>query len=242
MNSRLRKVAHRKAQLQNRVWCFPNRKNFENFRIIQNKTTSIRRKAAKDFLSDNCSKHCRNIPNYYKAIKSFMCRKGGSNVVPIQFMEGDTLVTKPVELATLYNDCCVNITRCIGQPTADTSYMSDAEFVGYSVVKYQDHSSIKHISDCMGKSEVPITFNFIEVSIDGVNKILNKVNPKKATGYDQIHSDKEVIQHFLLSSYVEGSQNPYLETQSGGISSNEISPMQHFFVIFVIICLHLIPC
>ncbi len=58
--------------------------------------------------------------------------------------------------------------------------MSDAEFVAYSVVNYQDHSSIKHISDRMGKSEVPITFNFI----DGVNKILNKVNPKKATGYD----------------------------------------------------------
>ncbi len=94
---------------------------------------------------------------------------------------------KPVEVATLYNDYCVNITRCIGQPTANTSHMSDAEFVAYSVVKYQDHFSIKCISDRMGKSEVPITFNFIEVSIDGVNKILNKVNPKKATVYDQIH-------------------------------------------------------
>ncbi len=112
--------------------------------------------------------------------------RGGSNAVAIQFMEGDTLVTKPVEVATWYNDYCVNITRCIGQPTADTSHMSDTEFVAYSVVKYQDHSSIKHISDRMGKSEVPITFNYIEVSIDGVNKILNKVNPKKATRYDQI--------------------------------------------------------
>ncbi len=112
--------------------------------------------------------------------------RGGSNAVPIQFMEGDTLVTKPVDVATLYNDYCVNITRCIDQPTADTSHISDAEFVAYSVVKYQDHSSIKRISDRMCKSAVPITFNFIEVSIDGVNKILNKVNPKKATGYDQI--------------------------------------------------------
>ncbi len=64
--------------------------------------------------------------------------------------------------------------------------MSDAEFVAYSFMKYQDHSSIKRISDRMGKSEVPITFNFIKVSIDGVNKILNKVNHKKAIGYDQI--------------------------------------------------------
>ncbi len=39
----------------------------------------------------------------------------------------------------------------------------------------------------MGKSEVPTTFNFKGVvSIDGVQTILNKVNPKKAIGYDQI--------------------------------------------------------
>ncbi len=38
----------------------------------------------------------------------------------------------------------------------------------------------------MGKSDVPTTFNFKEVSIDGVQKILNKENPKQATGYDQI--------------------------------------------------------
>ncbi len=42
MNCSLMKVAHRKAQLQNRVRRFPNRKNFENFRVIRNKTTSIR--------------------------------------------------------------------------------------------------------------------------------------------------------------------------------------------------------
>ncbi len=71
--------------------------------------------------------------------------RGGSNAVPIQFMEGDTLVTKPVEVTTLDNDYCVNITRCIGQPTPDTSHMSDAEFVAYSVVKYQDYSSVKHV-------------------------------------------------------------------------------------------------
>ncbi len=38
---------------------------------------------------------------------------GRGRVVPIQFMEGDTLVTKPVEVATLHNDYCVNITRGI---------------------------------------------------------------------------------------------------------------------------------
>ncbi len=60
--------------------------------------------------------------------------RDGSNAVPIQFMEGGTLVTKPVEVATLYNDYCVNITICIGQPTADTSHMSDTEFVAYRII------------------------------------------------------------------------------------------------------------
>ncbi len=41
MNSNLRKVAHRKAQFQNRVRRFPNHKNFENVCVIRYKTTSI---------------------------------------------------------------------------------------------------------------------------------------------------------------------------------------------------------
>ncbi len=63
-----------------------------------------------------------------------------------------------MDVATFYNDYCVNITTGIGQPTADTSDMSDTEFVAYNSLKY--HSTIKRIIDRMGKSEEPTTFNF----------------------------------------------------------------------------------
>ncbi len=108
------------------------------------------------------------------------------------------------------------VTRGIGQSTADTSHMPNAEFVAYSVVKYQDHSSIKRISDHMGKSEVPITFNFIEVS-----RVFNKVNPKNATGYDQLppHCLRDGAEHLagpicLIKLYISLASQLHTKLQN----------------------------
>ncbi len=66
----------------------------------------------------------------------------GSNAVRIQVMDCGKLVIKPVHVATLYNDYCVNITRCIGQPTVETIHMSDAKYIEIGVRKYHNHSRI----------------------------------------------------------------------------------------------------
>ncbi len=56
--------------------------------------------------------------------------KGGSNAVgSIQLMEDDRLVTKPIDVATVFNEYYVNVTSSIGPPTEDMSHMSDVEFV-----------------------------------------------------------------------------------------------------------------
>ncbi len=65
-----------------------------------------------------------------------------SNAVRIQVMEGGKLVIKPVDVATLYNDYSVNITKGISQPTFETIHMSDAKYTENGVTKYHDHSRI----------------------------------------------------------------------------------------------------
>ncbi len=64
--------------------------------------------------------------------------------------------------------------------------MSDVEFVQHSIHKYKNHSSIQHINKHITNFQHPKSFTFQEVSIDTVKKVLEKSNPKKATGYDQI--------------------------------------------------------
>ncbi len=103
LNSALRKAAHRKAQLENKKNCFPNNINFEKFRVQRNKTTSIRRKAIKDFYNENCNQNCRTEPNYYKAAKLFMGSKGGYNAVgSIQLMK--MAMTMTMTLKILYEE------------------------------------------------------------------------------------------------------------------------------------------
>ncbi len=178
MNSALRKVAHRKAQLQNKAFRFPNTINFEKYRVQRNKTTSIRRKAIKGFYGKNCNVNCRNNTNYYKAIKPFM-GKNAQNSDSIQLLKNDRLVTDPEQIANVFNDFQGNLTKHIGPLTEDKSDLSDLEFVQHSIDKYQNHSSVIRIREHLGQSNKIAPFSFTEVSIETVEQTLQHSNPKK---------------------------------------------------------------
>ncbi len=65
----------------------------------------------------------------------------GSNVQnsdSIQLLENDRLVTDPVQVANVFNDFQVNITKHIGPPTEDKSDLSDLKCVHHSIDKYQN--------------------------------------------------------------------------------------------------------
>ncbi len=114
-----------------------------------------------DFYNENCNQNCRTEPNYYKAAKLFLGGKGGSNAVgSIQLMEDDTLVIKPIDVATVFNEYYVNVTSSIGPPTEAMSHMSDVEFVQHSVHKYKNHSSIQHINKLITNSQHPNLLHF----------------------------------------------------------------------------------
>ena len=228
MNAALRKAAHRKAQLHNRNDMYPNRRNYEAYRVQRNKTANIRRNAIKDFFKEHCNKNCRNEPNFYKAIKPFMGGKGGTNSVSIQLMEGDRLVTKPTEVANVFNEFYVNITRNIGPPTDDTSHMSDEQFVTHSIDKYTDHSSILRIKHHVESSpENHLKYSLNEVSVDTVCKTLKKCDPKKATGYDQVpprilREGAEVIARPITYLYNESIRQSHFPSQH---KSAEVGPL-----------------
>ncbi len=171
MNSALRKAAHRKAQLQNKANRFPNTIHFEKYRVQRIKTTSIRRKAIKGFYGENCNVNCRNYTNYYKAIKPFM-GKNAQNSDSIQLLQNDRLVTDPVQVANVFNDFQVNITKHIASPTEDKTDLSDLEYVQYSIDKYQNLSSVICIRVHLEQSNKIASFSFTEVSIETVEKTL----------------------------------------------------------------------
>ncbi len=134
----------------------------------------------------------------------------------IQLLENDRLVTDPVQVANVFNDFQVNITKHIGPSTEDKSDFSDLEFVQHSIDKYQNHSSVIRISEHLEQSNKIAPFSFAEVSIEIVETTLQHSNPKKATGYDQIppHIRQEgakqlaVLITYLYSESIRQSKFP----------------------------------
>ncbi len=119
-----------------------------------------------------------------KAIKPFM-GKNAQYLDSMALLENDRLVTDPVQVATVFNDFQVNITKYIGPPTEDKSDLSDLEFVHHSIDKYQNYSSVKRIREHLEQSNKIAPFSFTKVSIETVETTLQHSNPKKATGYDK---------------------------------------------------------
>ncbi len=66
--------------------------------------------------------------------------KNAQNSDSIQLLGNDRLVTDPVQVANIFNDFQVYITKHFRPPTEDKSDFSDLEFVQYSIDKYQNHS------------------------------------------------------------------------------------------------------
>ncbi len=102
----------------------------------------------------------------------------------IQLLKGDTLVTKPIDVANVINEFFTNITSTIGEPVSEaTLELDDEEFILLIYDKYKDHPSVKYIAE---NHQLQSNFEFKEVSPDLVQSTLSKLNPAKATGYDKI--------------------------------------------------------
>ena len=85
-------------------------------------------------------------------------------------------------MSDIFNTFYVNVANDIGTPQSDTSHLSDIEFVHHSVDRYKNHDSILNIKqNCPG-----LKFDFVPVTEDEISAILRKIDPRKATGSDEI--------------------------------------------------------
>ncbi len=125
---------------------------------------------------------------FWDTVHLFFSDKGVKSSDNIQLLEGDTLLTKPTDIANVMIEFFTNITSTIGEPVSETTlYLDDEEFISLSYDKYKDHPSVNDITE---NHQLPSNFEFKEVSPDDVQSTLSKLNPANATGYDNIPPPK----------------------------------------------------
>ncbi len=90
----------------------------------------------------------------------------------IQLLEIDRLVNDQVQVANLFNNFQVNITKHTGPEI----YL---EFIHHSIDKYKNHSSVVCIREHLEQSNKIAPFNFTEVSMETVKNKLCSIQTLK---------------------------------------------------------------
>ena len=167
MNQGLRRTVYRKQMLYSQFTKCQSNKNWKKFRKQRNFVTKLKRKSMKTYFLERCSGGTKS-GDFWKTIKPFFSKKGSSGEQTIVLNEFDKIVNDQKEVANHFNNFFSTVAENIGKDT---------------VYDPSDHPSlieIKKQNDCTNK------FVFEKVTTDKVEKIINNINIKKATGADGI--------------------------------------------------------
>jgi hypothetical protein len=169
MNKELRGAIYRKQMLYSQYTKNRSNKNWEKFRK-QRRVTKIKRKSMKVYILERCSGGSKSC-EFWKTVKPFFLKKGNCGEQKIVLFENDKIVNNPNEVSNHFNIFFSTVADKIG---IDAVYDSS------------NHPSIKEILN---------NFEFNKVTIENVDKILNKINIKKAIGADGIPA--KIVNHVL---------------------------------------------
>lgn len=170
MNSELRKAIMHRNKLHNIYLKCKTSENWENYRKQRNLCVSIRRKNCRAYFYNHCKDGPAGGAQFWKAVKPFLSSKGGTQSGDIVLNENGSIVNKTSKIVEIFNDYYVNIASDLGA-NLDTQ-------------NFDDHPSIKSIKENSNSGLNNLTFS--ATNCDEVAIIIKKLNPKKATGYDQI--------------------------------------------------------
>jgi hypothetical protein len=179
MNSKLRKVIHRRNQLRNKYWKCKTEVNWEEYRKMRNLATKIRRQSEINFFKERSS--VKDSKEFWKCFKPFISSKSKDHAQTITLKEEGIIITEPLEICEVFNDYYKTMVDDIGKP--DNFVNPNVNSIIEAVEEYSKHTSVKIIESQNLQREA---FEFKQVSTKEVLYQLKKIDVKKTIGYDNI--------------------------------------------------------
>ena len=162
MNGELWKAINVRNMLKRKFYKYKNTENLIKYRNHRNLVTRLRKnKNMNNYLHNKCSNTTgRNGKEFWDVMKPIISNKC--------INKNDNLII----------DYFINMAKDIG-PEDSLKYDDD---IMSCLIQHEDHDSIVFIKEQMDSND--LVFNFHNVSTDTIKKHLQKLNCKKATGYD----------------------------------------------------------
>ena len=134
-------------------------------------------------MNEYFSKHCnsetfrKDPSNYWKAIKPYMTDKIKATNQNISLFHGNGIVNNPTEVCNIFNEYLITAASNIGNEDP----IRENESIDDILSCYKDDDTIKRITN---NSHHVSGFNFSSVTVKEVHKLLENMDKKKATGYN----------------------------------------------------------
>ena len=181
MNSELRKNIHHKAMLRNKYFRKGRSKtSWEAYRKIRNKSNKVRAKSIQNYFDKTCSSGKNTNDNsFWKTIKPFISARGCNHSDTITLKEQDNVISGPKQICEVFNKYFCNVAKDIG--TEDL--LTENDTISSILSHYPNHMSLELIEENNTRAT---EFNFSDVNEVDVKRLLDKMNPKKAVGFDRL--------------------------------------------------------
>ena len=188
MNKKLSKAIMKRSALKSKYNKNSTPLNRQIFKKQRNLCVALKNESIKKDFENATANLKHNSKAFYKVLNPYLSNKSGLSGSDITLVEGDRIITDDSEIVHIFNDFYINIVKY--SSGASPKSVADNLPPGSNLDKilteiskiYQNHPSIKSIKGMKFKKR----FSLKRVSVTDVLKILNKINTKKATGFDNI--------------------------------------------------------
>ena len=194
MNKEWRSAIHRKHQLYNKYWKEKTQRNWHNYRKQRNLCQKLRRTSLKNYMNEKCTQAKSRPKDFWKMVQPYLSNKSKTTNC-IQLIEDGKFVTKPEEVAEVFN---VNFTT-IADSIGDESNMDDIS----------NHPSCKTIES---RTKNIDEFHFKPTNVKDVKRCIDKLNVNKSTGYDGIPAKVWKASSDIMSPIICNTVNKMFET------------------------------
>ena len=148
---------------------------WEAYRVQRNKVNKLKRVSLNKHFDTKCNQTTNNPKIFWDTVKPFLNDKCPNSRTKINLLEGDSIIMDTESICNLFNQYFIDTALEVAQNATHTNSDSDTSFTNHVSVK-AIRNAYQHIS----------SFHFHTVSETVVFNKLKRINPKKATGYDQV--------------------------------------------------------
>ena len=173
MNSKLRKAQFARNMSRNRYRRF-GKSHWEENRKMRNNVVKIRKLSLTRYFAKQCEKHDKH---FWHTVSPFMSDKKYRNGGNISLNENGETITDASRVSEIFNDFFVNIATNIG-------FNDDMVSASDAISKHHEHPSVIRIKEYY--HDKIKDFDFHAVDTDTVMQMIKNINPRKATGCDNI--------------------------------------------------------